>query len=156
MPAHVASGDAHSIQTKIYTRPPSADPQIIRGRYLYKFTLKRMAGLLRAFASIAPRRPARARTRVHWKVHRVICVFLAALIDLQIIRTRTRARRARYAFPAAYNSDISRNNTITAARLFLFVPLVGRASLLMHHFFLHTMQGQDRRGVMRNFTFRGQ
>lgn len=35
-----------SQQTEIYTRPPSADPQIIPRPCSYKFTLKRTAGLL--------------------------------------------------------------------------------------------------------------
>ncbi|KAL0124704.1 hypothetical protein PUN28_006511 [Cardiocondyla obscurior] len=45
----LASGVVRS--NGFYARPPSADPQIIRGPHLYKFTLKKTAGLLRAFAT---------------------------------------------------------------------------------------------------------
>lgn len=62
--------------------------------YLYKFTLKQTAGLLLASTGRLGRERVSAL-----EVHRVIYVFLAALIDFQIIRTRTRARRRKYLRP---------------------------------------------------------
>lgn len=141
--AHAAF--ASETQTEIYTRPPSANPQIIRGRTSINSPWSKRP----TFCEPSPHRLNCARISA-LEVHRVICVFLAALIDFQIIRARTRTQaRKCNAFPAPCNSRISRYiikiSYISSCHSYTFV-------FQYDHFFFR-YKTSDWRKIMRNFIF---
>lgn len=140
--------DAHATfasetQTEIYTRPPSANSQIIRDRTSINSPWSKRP----AFCEPSPHRLNCARISA-LEVHRVICVFLAALIDFQIIRARTwtQARKCN-AFPAPCNSGISRYNIKIS-----YISSCHFMHLRIHFFFIRC-KVSDWRKIMRNFIF---